>query len=91
MMVAVSPLNTLQFDADLCNGCGMCVDVCPHGVFIRNKRAVHVVHPEDCMECGACQVNCAFDAVKVESGVGCAGSMIYAALRGKPQTECTCG
>ncbi len=91
MMVGVSPLNTLQFDQETCNGCGVCVDVCPHGVFARNSRVVHVVHGDACMECGACQTNCAFGAVHVESGVGCAASMIYAALRGRPMNECTCG
>jgi len=24
---------TLQLDTETCNGCGMCVNVCPHGVF----------------------------------------------------------
>ncbi len=90
-MVGVSKINTLQFDQERCTGCGICVDICPHGVFAKNSRVIHVVRPDACMECGACQVNCAFGAVKVESGVGCAASMIYAALRGKPQSEATCG
>ena len=29
-----------------------------------------------CMECGACQRNCAFDAIHVQSGVGCASAII---------------
>ncbi len=87
-MVGVSSLNTLQFDPALCTGCGICVDVCPHGVFAKNSRLVHVVRPEACMECGACQMNCPFGAVQVDSGVGCATAMIWAALRGKNRPEC---
>jgi hypothetical protein len=28
------------------------------------------------MECGACRRNCAFDAIAVDSGVGCAAAII---------------
>jgi ferredoxin len=90
-MVSVSPLNTLRFDSEVCTGCGLCVDICPHAVFAKNSRVVHVVHPDACMECGACQMNCAFGAVQVDSGVGCAASMILAALQGKPMSDATCG
>lgn len=90
-MVSVSTINSLRFDQDACTGCGMCVNVCPHGVFAQSGAVVRVVRGDACMECGACQVNCAFDAVKVDSGVGCAASMILAALRGKPMAEATCG
>ena len=89
-------LNTLVYDADLCVGCGMCSIVCPHGVFspaepIRpgsKQLQTRLLHPEDCMECGACALNCLTGAIKVESGVGCASAMIYAALTGK---EVSCG
>ena len=80
--------NTLKFEAEKCTGCGVCVDVCPHGVFAQNGRSVHLANPRACMECGACQVNCAFDAISVESGVGCAGAMIRAALSGKREVAC---
>ncbi len=90
-MVGVSALNTLQFDSELCTGCGICVDVCPHAVFSQNGRAIKVVRPDACMECGACQVNCAWGAVKVDSGVGCAAAMIQAALKGRPMAEASCG
>jgi MinD superfamily P-loop ATPase len=41
--------------------------------------------PQRCMECGACQVICPVQAIKVESGVGCAAAMIKAALTGKKE------
>ncbi len=87
-MVGVSAINTLKFDSALCTGCGMCVEVCPHGVFAKNSRVVHVVRPDACMECGACQVNCPFGAVQVESGVGCATAMIVSALTRQKQVTC---
>ena len=95
-METACALNTLVYDADLCVGCGMCSMVCPHGVFspsepIRpgsKQLQARLLHPEDCMECGACALNCLTGAIKVESGVGCAAAMIYAALTGK---EVSCG
>ena len=88
-MVGVSTLNTLKFDPELCPGCGICVDVCPHGVFALNRGTIHVVRADACMECGACQVNCPFGAVQVDSGVGCAAAMIYAALTRQKQATCS--
>lgn len=93
-MFNVSQSNTLRYDPASCNGCGMCLNVCPHGVFTRNgrgarkDRAVQVVRAEACMECGACQVNCPEGAIHVESGVGCAGAMFRAALTGRAAPAC---
>lgn len=82
------PENTLRYKADLCANCGVCLDVCPHAVFEPGDRAVRLVRPEACMECGACQRNCVAGAIVVDSGVGCAAAYIYAALTGR---EPNCG
>ena len=81
-------VNTLRLDEARCTGCGMCMNVCPHGVFERNAGRVRIVAAAACMECGACQMNCAFGAVQVDSGVGCAGAMIRAALSGRKEVMC---
>ena len=81
--------NTLLYNSELCNNCGMCSIVCPHAVFAPNDEVVELVRPEACMECGACQLNCPTGAITVESGVGCAAAMIHAALTGRK--EATCG
>jgi NAD-dependent dihydropyrimidine dehydrogenase PreA subunit len=81
-------INTLQYDPALCVGCGMCVAVCPHGVFEMNGRTALLVRYEACIECGACALNCPAEAIAVESGVGCAAAMIKAALTG---SEVRCG
>ncbi len=78
-------LNTLRYDPALCIGCGMCIAVCPHGVFAEDGRVVRLARWEACMECGACQLNCPTGAIAVESGVGCASAMIMAALTGKAE------
>ena len=90
-MIGVSSINTLKFDSALCTGCGVCIDVCPHGVYALDHHTIQVVHADACMECGACQVNCPFGAISVDSGVGCAAAMISAALLRKSQAEATCG
>ncbi len=73
-----------------CVGCGMCVEVCPHGVFaLENKKAV-VLERDRCMECGACITNCAFGALKVDRGVGCAAAVIRSMINGgEPSCDCS--
>jgi NAD-dependent dihydropyrimidine dehydrogenase PreA subunit len=88
-MIDAYASNTLTYNSELCNNCGMCSLVCPHAVFAPNDRAAELVRPEACMECGACQLNCPTGAIAVESGVGCAAAMIHAALTGRK--EATCG
>lgn len=86
--------NTLEYDPAICMGCGLCADVCPHAVFAMKGRLAVLKNPQECMECGACMLNCPVDAIHVDSGVGCATAMIYAALRGKKiddKEACTCG
>jgi ferredoxin len=72
----IEDVITLRFDAEKCTGCQMCVMVCPHGVFEMDGNRAKLVDRGACMECGACQRNCAFDAIGVESGVGCAAAII---------------
>ncbi|MCP4705131.1 MAG: 4Fe-4S dicluster domain-containing protein [candidate division Zixibacteria bacterium] len=79
---------TLEYNADKCNGCQMCLMVCPHAVFtIENKRA-KIVDRDACMECGACAINCPEEALSVKAGVGCAAAIIVGALK---NTEPSCG
>lgn len=90
MMSSVSEANTLEYDAAACANCGLCSEVCPHGVFARGDGAAEVIRPEACMECGACQENCPTGAVKVDRGVGCAYALMRAALTGNRECDC-CG
>lgn len=80
--------NSLELRLELCNGCGMCVEVCPHAVFKLADRQVSLSRYEACMECGACEINCPTGAIVVDSGVGCATAMFIAALKGTDVVEC---
>ena len=85
--------TTVQYDKEKCVGCGKCSAVCPHRVFAQHGNKAELVDASACMECGACQLNCPAGAITVDSGVGCAGSMIRAALGGEKldKANCTCG
>ena len=81
-------VSTLEYFPEKCTGCKRCVEVCPHNVFkMENKKAV-VTNKDFCMECGACKKNCAYSAIEVREGVGCAYAIAFGKLTG---TEPACG
>ena len=52
-------------DTNLCKGCGICVYVCPKGVFKLSSefssRGYHYAiaeHPEKCVKCELCMYSC---------------------------------
>lgn len=92
----IKNMATLELDESKCTNCQICIDVCPHNVFdMVNQRftvaqKLGIVDKDACMECGACALNCPFDALSVDSGVGCA----YAIVRGmimNTEPNCDCG
>ncbi len=80
--------TTLSYDQAKCTGCGRCVEVCPHGVFELAEKRARITDRDNCMECGACAVNCEFGAIAVNAGVGCAAALINSMITGG---EPTCG
>jgi NAD-dependent dihydropyrimidine dehydrogenase PreA subunit len=80
---------TIKLDRTRCNGCRMCMKVCPHPVFSSSNGVVEVLEPDSCMECGACVINCPEGALSVQPGVGCATAILKGWFtRSKPSCEC---
>jgi NAD-dependent dihydropyrimidine dehydrogenase PreA subunit len=71
----------LELDRELCIGCGLCAELCPHQVFTVSDGKATVADRDACMECGACALNCPVTAIAVDAGVGCASGMITEWLR----------
>ena len=72
----ISGVTTIGLDPTKCNGCRMCLKVCPQPVFGPLKGAVEILEPDLCIECGACVMNCSEDALSVRPGVGCAALIL---------------
>lgn len=81
----------INFDQGKCRGCGVCPKVCPHGVIsLVGKKAVPV-NLEKCIECGACQLNCDWEAIKVTKGTGCLVAIIKEDILKIKGKGCGCG
>lgn len=87
-LVYLKNVVTLQIIEEKCNGCGMCINVCPHEVFELYIGKSHIVNRDQCMECGACSMNCREKAISVKSGVGCAAGILNGIIK---NSDPTCG
>lgn len=69
----LEPWFTLSVDLEQCTGCGMCVEVCPRGVFDLNmlggRTLAEVSRPAECEQCTACVKQCLVGAVLAEPPV----------------------
>ncbi len=55
------PNKGQKFDPAVCNGCNLCVEVCPTDVMMPNpekKKPPIVLYPEECWFCAACIEEC---------------------------------
>lgn len=82
--------ETLSIRIEACTGCGACIEVCPHAVLELRESKATIRDRTQCMECGACALNCPMDAISVSVGVGCAAAIIRGKLSGGPPS-CDCG
>lgn len=67
-------MTTIYIDKELCKGCGLCIYFCPKEVFEmsdqRNKKGYvfsEAKHPERCILCRQCEINCPDLAIHVEN------------------------
>jgi nitroreductase/NAD-dependent dihydropyrimidine dehydrogenase PreA subunit len=56
--------NRIEIDRDLCNGCGLCVTVCPTGtISLREEKAI--ASGGESLLCGHCEAVCPREAIRV--------------------------
>ncbi|MDY7077097.1 MAG: HgcAB-like fusion protein [Chloroflexota bacterium] len=62
----------VTLDTSKCKGTGFCEQVCPRGCFEvdRQRRTASMPRADLCIQCGACIVQCPFDALYFESAQG---------------------
>jgi NAD-dependent dihydropyrimidine dehydrogenase PreA subunit len=65
-------LFRIALDKRRCRGAGFCADVCPRGCFQvdRQRHVAAILRAHDCVQCGACIVQCPFDALSFRSPDG---------------------
>lgn len=56
----------IELIADRCAGAAECVQVCPRDVLKMNgrRRKVEIARPDQCIQCGACIVQCPENALR---------------------------
>ena len=58
-------LFDVEIDFEKCKGTGICVDVCPRNCYVLDIEQKKITMPRQkyCVQCGACIVQCPFDAL----------------------------
>jgi NAD-dependent dihydropyrimidine dehydrogenase PreA subunit len=65
-------LLCIELDAERCKGADFCEQVCPTNVFRvdQDQQLAYLARVEQCVQCGACIVQCPFDALSFRSPKG---------------------
>lgn len=66
-----------------CNGCGACVRVCPADAISGEKKSLHVIDGNLCIECGVCGKVCPRSSVVDAEGASC--TMVKRSEWAKPE------
>ena len=53
------------FITDTCIGCSVCELKCPVDTISGKSKELYVIHPEGCIDCGACVPACTSDSIHV--------------------------
>ena len=58
-------LITFTIDPELCKGCTLCAQQCPHGAIHGERKELHVIDIDSCLRCGVCRDVCPSNAIIV--------------------------
>jgi len=58
-------LLTYEIIPELCTGCTVCAVKCPTDTISGERKKVHFINQEGCIQCGECFSRCKFDAIKI--------------------------
>lgn len=86
----LNDVASLVLGTNKCIGCGRCVEICPHRVFVMEGGKAYIANKNRCIECGACTLNCPASALSVNAGVGCASAIVKSWFNGAT-VSCDCG
>jgi len=56
----------LKVDRELCNGCGLCEEICPLDAIRLDCEGKPYLKYDECWYCGSCEVECPKGALKME-------------------------
>lgn len=59
------PLLTYEVDTEKCTGCTVCAKKCPTDAIDGERKQVHFIRQDDCIQCGTCYTKCKFGAIKL--------------------------
>jgi len=54
----------LRINQESCQGCGLCIGICPVQVIRNNEAGKPKIHNDRCVRCGMCRDICPADAIK---------------------------
>ena len=84
-------LPKIWVNESICNGCGLCAEVCPFGLpQLRKNGKYGISDVNSCTECSACQRNCPVAAITLSEQKGC-GCLWDARYRIKNNNSSCCG
>jgi len=65
---------SIRIDADKCERCGACAEICPGGLISADKTGRAVIErPEDCWGCASCLKECRYGAISYFLGADIGG------------------
>ena len=57
---------SIMLDPELCEGTGVCEQVCPEDVFEHDEGKTRIVNARACTECWICVENCVAGALQID-------------------------